>query len=154
MSRLSRLWAHDIGVDLGTANTLVYVRGHGIVIEEPSVVAVNKKTNQVLAIGKQAKAMIGKTPKSILAARPLVDGVVSDFEITEQMLRYFINQIHREHFVFWQKPRIVIGVPSGVTEVEKRAVEDASKSAGARVTYLVEEPMAAAVGCRLPVTEA
>lgn len=154
MSRLSRLLAHDIGVDLGTANTLVYVRGQGVVIDEPSVVAVNKQTNQVLAIGKSAKAMIGKTPKSIIAARPLVDGVVSDFEITEQMLRYFMNQIHKEHFVLWQKPRVVIGIPSGVTEVEKRAVEDASRSAGARATYLVEEPMAAAVGCRLPVTEA
>lgn len=150
---LRRNWAHDIGIDLGTANTLVYVRGQGVIINEPSVVAINKKTKQVLAIGNEAKAMIGKTPSSILAARPLVDGVVSDFEITEQMLRYFITQIHQKHFVLWQKPRVVIGIPSGVTEVEKRAVESASKSAGARSTYLVEEPMAAAIGCRLPVME-
>src|SRR3990167_10113904 len=154
MSRFSRLVAHDIGVDLGTANTIIYVRGHGIVVNEPSVVAVNKKTNQVLAIGKQAKAMLGKTPSSIIAARPLVDGVVSDFEITEQMLRYFITQIHQKYFVLWQKPRVVIGIPSGVTEVEKRAVESASKSAGASQTWLVEEPVAAAIGCRLPILDA
>lgn len=148
------MFAHDIGIDLGTANTLVYVRGHGVVINEPSVVAINKKTKQVLAIGKEAKQMLGKTPSTIIAARPLVDGVVSDFEITEQMLRYFITQIHAKHFVLWQKPRVVIGIPSGVTEVEKRAVESASKSAGARQTYLVEEPVAAAVGCRLPIMDA
>lgn len=154
MKAFWRNWAHDIGIDLGTANTLVYVRGHGVVINEPSVVAINKKTKQVLEIGTKAKEMIGKTPSSILAARPLVDGVVSDFEITEQMLRYFIAQIHSKYFVLWQKPRVVVGIPSGVTDVEKRAVENASKSAGARSTYLVEEPMAAAVGCRLPITEA
>ncbi len=103
MKRFARTWSHDIGIDLGTANTLVYVRGHGVVINEPSVVAINKKTKQVLAIGTKAKEMIGKTPSTILAARPLVDGVVSDFEITEQMLRYFINKIHTEHLVLWQK---------------------------------------------------
>ena len=151
MKKFLRHWAHDVGIDLGTANTLVYVRGAGIVINEPSVVAINKKTKQVLAIGTKAKAMVGKTPASIIAARPLVDGVVSDFEITEQMLRYFIGKLHQERFVLWQRPRVVIGIPSGVTEVEKRAVENAAKSAGARQVYLVEEPMAAAIGCRLDV---
>lgn len=152
MKRLKRLWAHDIGIDLGTANTLVYVRDKGVVINEPSVVAINKTTHDVLAIGATAKDMIGKTPSQIQAARPLVDGVVSDFEVTEQMLQYFIGKIHKEHPVIWQRPRVVVGVPSGVTEVEKRAVEAASASAGARETYLVEEPLAAAIGCRLPVT--
>ncbi len=151
MKRWLRLLAHDIGIDLGTANTLVYARGSGIVIREPSVVAINKKTKQVLAIGSRAKAMIGRTPKGILAARPLVDGVVSDFEITEQMLRYFIKRVHEERFVAWQRPRVLVGIPSGVTEVEKRAVESAAASAGARKTLLVEEPMAAAVGCRMDV---
>lgn len=152
MQKLRRLWAHDIGIDLGTANTLVYVRGKGIVVDEPSVVAINKKTRDIIAIGAEAKEMIGKTPDAIQAARPLVDGVVSDFEVTEQMLQYFIGKIHKEHNVVWQRPRVVIGIPSGVTEVEKRAVENACASAGARETYLVEEPMAAAIGCRLPVT--
>lgn len=153
MKRLKRLWAHDIGIDLGTANTLVYVRGQGTVINEPSVVAINKKTKEVIAIGAKAKDMIGKTPEQILAARPLVDGVVSDFEVTEQMMQHFISRIHKEYQVVWQRPRVVIGIPSGVTEVEKRAVANASTSAGAREAYLVEEPLAAAVGCRLPVTE-
>ncbi len=152
MRKLRRLWAHDIGIDLGTANTLVYVRGKGVVVDEPSVVAINQKTRDIIAIGSRAKEMIGKTPDEILAARPLVDGVVSDFEVTEQMLQYFIGRIHREHTVAWQRPRVVIGIPSDVTEVEKRAVENACASAGARETYLVEEPMAAAIGCRLPVT--
>jgi len=151
MKKLWRHVSHDIGIDLGTANTLVYVRGAGIVINEPSVVAINKKTKEVLAIGSRAKEMVGKTPSGIIAARPLVDGVVSDFEVTEQMLRYFISQVHQKRFVLWQRPRVVIGIPSGVTEVEKRAVESAAKSAGARITYLVEEPMAAAIGCRLDV---
>lgn len=146
-------WAHDIGVDLGTANTLVYVKGEGIVINEPSVVAINRRTKQAIAIGAEAKDMIGKTPKGIVAARPLVDGVVSDFEITEQMLKHFINRVHNESQVIWPHPRIVIGLPSGVTEVEKRAVEAAARNAGARATYLIEEPMAAAIGCRLPVRE-
>ncbi len=153
MKELTRLFAHDIGIDLGTANTLVYVRGHGVVIREPSVVAINKRTKEVLAIGAKAKAMIGRTPKGLVAARPLVDGVVSDFEITEQMLRHFLKQVHDEYFVFWNRPRVVIGIPSGVTEVEKRAVEAAAKSAGARQTYLVEEPMAAAIGNKLNVLE-
>lgn len=154
LRQIRHFLAHDIGIDLGTANTLVYVRGRNIVIDEPSVVAINKKTKRVVAIGHKAKKMVGKTPKGILAARPLVDGVVSDFEITEQMLKHFINVIHKKHPVIWPRPRVVVGLPSGVTEVEKRAVEEAAKSAGARKIYLVEEPMAAAIGCRLPVKEA
>ena len=146
--------SHDIGIDLGTANTLVYVKGKGIVINEPSVVAINQKTGKILAIGKEAKKMVGKTPAHIVATRPLVDGVVSDFEVTEQMLKYFIEKVHKESFVFFPRPRIVVGVPSGVTEVEKKAVIDATISAGAREAYLIEEPMAAAIGVRLPVQEA
>lgn len=144
----------DIGIDLGTANTLVYVRGQGIVINEPSVVAVNKKTNQVLAIGRDAKRMVGKTPGHIVATRPLVDGVISDFEVTEQMLRHFIEKVHKGSFTLFPRPRVVVGIPSEVTEVEKRAVIDAALSAGAREAYLIDEPMAAAIGARLPVQEA
>lgn len=144
----------DIGIDLGTANTLVYVRGGGIVINEPSVVAVNKKTGQVLAIGKEAKRMVGKTPGHIVATRPLVDGVVSDFEITEQMLKYFIDKVHQGGFTLFPRPRVVVGIPSEVTEVEKRAVIDATLNAGAREAYLIDEPMAAAIGARLPVQDA
>lgn len=146
--------SHDVGIDLGTANTLVYVKGKGIVINEPSVVAINKKTGQILAIGKEAKKMVGRTPAHIVATRPLVDGVVSDFEVTEQMLRYFIEKIHRKSFVLFPRPRVVIGIPFGVTEVEKKAVIDATISAGAREAYLIEEPMSAAIGVRLPVQEA
>ena len=152
MRKIKQLWSHDVGVDLGTANTLVYVRGQGVIIDEPSVVAINKTTKDIIAIGSEAKDMIGKTPAQIQAARPLVDGVVSDFEITERMLKFFFTKLHKEHPVIWQRPRVVVGIPSGVTEVEKRAVENASTSAGARETYLIEEPLAAAVGCRLPVT--
>jgi rod shape-determining protein MreB and related proteins len=144
----------DIGIDLGTANTLVYVKGRGIVINEPSVVAINKRTGQILSIGKEAKKMVGKTPSHIVAIRPLVDGVVSDFEITEQMLKYFINKVHQDSFSLFPRPRVVIGIPSGVTEVEKRAVVDATLNAGAREAYLIDEPMAAAIGARLPVQEA
>ncbi|MDQ1284389.1 MAG: rod shape-determining protein MreB [Patescibacteria group bacterium] len=144
----------DIGIDLGTANTLVYVRGQGIVINEPSVVAVNKKTGQVLAIGREAKRMVGKTPGHIVATRPLVDGVVSDFEVTEQMLKHFIDKVHQGSFTLFPRPRVVIGIPSEVTEVEKRAVIDATLNAGAREAYLIDEPMAAAIGARLPVQEA
>lgn len=144
----------DIGIDLGTANTLVYVKGKGIVINEPSVVAINKKTGQVLAIGKEAKRMVGRTPSHIVATRPLVDGVVSDFEVTEQMLRYFIDKVHKESFSLMPRPRVLIGIPSGITEVEKKAVIDAATNAGAREAFLIEEPMAAAIGARLPVTEA
>ncbi len=154
INRLLGLISHDIGIDLGTANTLVYVRGKGIVINEPSVVAVNTRTKQVLAIGDEAKKMVGKTPASIVATRPLVDGVVSDFEVTEQMLKYFINKVHQETYSVLPRPRVVVGIPSGVTEVEKRAVEDAATNAGARQTFLIEEPMAAAIGSRLPIQDA
>lgn len=143
----------DIGIDLGTANTVVYVKGRGIVINEPSVVAINQKTGQILAIGNEAQRMVGRTPSHIIASRPLVDGVVSDFEVTEQMLRYFISQVGEPSFFLFPRPRVVIGIPLGVTEVEKRAVEDATRSAGAGEVYLIEEPMAAAIGTRLPVQE-
>ena len=147
-------FSKDIGIDLGTANTLVYVKDRGIIINEPSVVAVNKKTGQVLAIGKEAKRMVGKTPSHIVATRPLVDGVVSDFEITEQMLKCFIEKVNKGGFSFFSGPRVVVGIPSDVTEVEKRAVIDATINAGAKEAYLIEEPMAAAIGARLPVQEA
>ena len=147
-------FSHDIGIDLGTANTLVYVRGKGIVINEPSVVAVNIKTGKILAIGQEARKMVGKTPAHIVASRPLVDGVVSDFEVTEQMLRYFIEKVHRGSFSLFPRPRVVVAIPYGVTEVEKKAVEDAAANAGAREVFLIEEPMAAAIGARLPVQEA
>ena len=157
MSYLDKFWglfSHDIGIDLGTANTLVYVRGKGIVINEPSVVAINQKNKQVLAIGDEARKMVGRTPAHIVAIRPLVDGVISDFEVTEQMLKYFIDKVHREKFSLFPRPRIVIGIPYGVTEVEKRAVEEAAMNAGARQVFLIEEPLAAAIGARLPVQEA
>lgn len=146
--------SNDIGIDLGTANTLIYVKGKGIVINEPSVVAINKRTGQVLAIGREAKRMVGKTPGHIVATRPLVDGVVSDFEVTTQMLRYFIEKVHKDSFSFSPRPRVLIGIPSVITEVEKKAVIDAAMNAGAREAYLIEEPMAAAIGARLPVTDA
>ncbi|HJN62085.1 MAG TPA: rod shape-determining protein [Candidatus Parcubacteria bacterium] len=147
-------FSKDIAIDLGTATTLVYVRGQGIVIFEPSVVAVNKKTGQILAIGNEAKKMVGRTPAHIIATRPLIKGVISDFEVTEHMLRYFIEKVHRQRFLISPRPRVIIGIPYGVTEVEKKAVEDATKSAGAREVYLIEQPMAAAIGARLPVQEA
>jgi rod shape-determining protein MreB len=146
--------SQDIGIDLGTANTLVYVKGKGIVINEPSVVAINQRTGQILAIGREAKKMVGKTPSHIVATRPLVDGVVSDFEVTQQMLRYFINKVTKDGFSFLRRPRLLIGIPSGVTEVEKRAVIEAGLSAGARQVFLIDEPMAAAIGARLPVVDA
>jgi len=148
------VWSRDMGIDLGTANTLVYVTGRGIIINEPSVVALNKKTGQILAIGEEARKMVGKTPSHIMALRPLVSGVVSDFETTEQMIRYFIDRSFGRRFFPWPQPRLVIGVPCGVTEVEKKAVEDAAKNAGAGEVYLIEEPMAAAIGIRLPIQEA
>lgn len=154
LNKLFGIWSKDIGIDLGTANTLVYVRGKGIVINEPSIVAVNQKTGKILAIGNEARKMVGRTPGYIAVSRPLVSGVVSDFEVTEQMLKYFIDKVHQESFSLVPRPRVVVGVPSGVTEVEKRAVEDATYNAGAREVYLVEEPMAAAIGARLPVQEA
>ncbi len=154
LNNLFGFFSKDIGIDLGTANTLVYVKGRGIVINEPSVVAINQKTGQILSIGQEAKKMVGRTPGHIIASRPLIAGVVSDFEVTEQMLKFFIDKVHRESFSILPRPRIAIGVPSGVTEVEKKAVEDATRSAGAREVYLIEEPMAAAIGIRLPVQEA
>ena len=148
------LFSRDIGIDLGTANTLVLVRGRGIVINEPSVVAVEKRTKRVLAIGSEAKQMVGRTPADIVAIRPLRDGVISDFDVTEKMLEYFISKVHDQTLLpVPHRPRIVIGIPSGVTEVEKRAVHDAAMNAGAREVYLVEEPMAAAIGAGLPITE-
>lgn len=144
----------DIAIDLGTANSLVYVRGRGIIISEPSVVAVNQKTGQILAIGEEAKRMVGRTPAHIVATRPLVAGVVSDFEVTEQMLRYFIDKAYQKKFPFSFRPRLIVGVPVGVTEVERKAVQDAGISAGASVVYLIEEPMASAIGARLPVQDA
>ena len=144
-------FSKDMGIDLGTANTLVYVHGRGIVINEPSVVAINKKTGQVLSIGKEAKTMIGRTPPHIVATRPLFEGVISDFEVTEQMLKHFIDKVHKDNFTIVPRPRVVIGIPSQITEVEKRAVEDAARNAGAREVYLVEEPVAAAIGCRMPI---
>jgi len=146
--------SHNIAIDLGTANSLVYVQGRGIVINEPSVVAVNNKTGQILAIGEEAKRMVGRTPAHIVATRPLVDGVVSDFEVTEQMLKYFIEKVHKRKFLLGPRPRVIIGVPYGVTEVERRAVQDAAKNAGAREVFLIEEPMASAIGARLAVQEA
>lgn len=147
-----KLISNDIGIDLGTSNTLVYLKGHGIVINEPSVVAVNIKTNQILAVGIKAKEMLGRTPGHIRAIRPLVDGVISDFEVTEEMLSYLINKANKMSKKF-ARPRVVIGIPSGTTNVESRAVYDAAHSAGAREIFLVEEPMAAAIGIRLPVKE-
>ena len=148
------LFSLDIGIDLGTANTLVYVRGKGIVINEPSVVAVDaKKNNRIVAIGAEAKAMVGRTPAHIVAIRPLRDGVISDFDTTEQMLHYFIHKVHERLVLRIPRPRVVVGIPSGVTEVEKRAVYEACLSAGAREAYLIEEPMAAAIGAGLPVAE-
>ncbi len=154
LNKFFGIWSKDIGIDLGTANTLVYVRGKGIVINEPSIVAINQKTGKILDIGVGARRMVGRTPGYIAVTRPLVSGVVSDFEVTEQMLKYFIDKVHKEGFTILPRPRVVIGVPSGVTEVEKRAVEDATYNAGAREVYLVEEPMAAAIGTRLPIQDA
>ncbi len=150
---LMGLFSLDIGIDLGTANTLVHVRNKGIVINEPSWVAIDKKTRIPQAIGAQAKEMVGRTPANILVIRPLKDGVISEFEITQAMLRYFIMRAHQQTIVPMPRPRVVIGIPSGATEVEKRAVYDASMSAGARETYLIEEPRAAALGAGLPVNE-
>lgn len=157
-----KLWqylSHDIGIDLGTVNTLVLVKGKGIVIREPTVVALHKKSRQILAIGREAKRMLGRTPAAIEAVRPLRNGVISDFDTTEAMLNYFIRKVHetpsqnRWSLPKIPKPRVVVGIPSGVTEVERRAVQDACLSAGAREAFLIEEPMAAAIGAKLPVEE-
>src|SRR2546428_664082 len=141
----------DIGIDLGTANTLVYVKDQGIVLREPSVVAVQAGTNKVLAVGDEAKRMLGRTPSNIVAVRPLKDGVIADFEVTEAMLRHFISKVHNRRVR--ARPRVVIAVPSGITEVEKRAVRESATHAGAREVYLIEEPMAAAIGVGLPVQD-
>lgn len=154
LGSISGIFSHDLAIDLGTANTLVYVKGDGIVLNEPSVVAVKKGDkggNKVLAVGKEAKMMLGRTPGNIVAIRPMKDGVIADFEITEAMLRHFIRKVHgRRRLV---RPRIIIGVASGITQVEKRAVRESAESAGAREVYFIEEPMAAAIGAGLPVTE-
>jgi len=147
-------FSKDLGIDLGTKNTLVYTPDKGIVINEPSVVAVNMRTDEILAVGKDAEKMIGKTPSHIQAIKPLVSGVISDFEVAEKMLKFFINKVHSENFTLIPRPRVIIGIPLDITEVEKKAVEDAAKSAGARQVYLIEESMAAAIGNRMPVTEA
>jgi len=148
------LFSRDISIDLGTANTHVLVRGQGIVISEPSVVAIEKKSKKVLAVGDEAKEMVGRTPANIVAIRPLRDGVISDFDVTERMVHYFIRKVHERALLPIPRPRVVVGLPSGVTEVEKRAVHDACGNAGARQTLLIEQPMAAAIGANLPVNEA
>ncbi|MGH2769515.1 MAG: rod shape-determining protein, partial [Actinomycetota bacterium] len=152
IDRAFQVMGRDMAVDLGTANTLVYVRGRGIVLNEPSVVAINTKTSATVAVGGDAKRMIGRTPAHIQAIRPLQDGVIADFDVAERMLRYFIHSIHGRRLL--AKPRVIVCVPSGVTGVEQRAVEEAAIGAGARAAYIVEEPMAAAIGAGLPVHEA
>ncbi len=152
LARLFGFASRDIGIDLGTANTLVYVKDHGIVLREPSVVAVKAGTNEVVAVGDDAKRMLGRTPGGITAIRPLKDGVIADFRVTEAMLRHFIRKVHNRRSMV--RPRVVIAVPSGITEVEKRAVKESAEQAGAREVYLMEEPMAAAIGVGLPVQEA
>jgi len=151
---LNKLWgffSNDMGIDLGTANTVVYVKGKGIVLREPSVVAIQKDTNRILAVGEEAKRMLGRTPGSIVAIRPLKDGVIADFEITENMIKHFMRKIHNRKALI--SPLVVIAVPSGITEVEKRAVEDSASRAGARDVFMIEEPMAGAMGVGLPVHE-
>jgi rod shape-determining protein MreB and related proteins len=150
--RFLGLFASDMGIDLGTASTLVYVKGKGILLREPSVVAIDKNTNYVLAVGEDAKKMIGRTPANIVAIRPLRNGVIADFEITQEMIRHFIRKVRQDRTLI--RPRVVIGVPSGITGVEKRAVKEAAEQAGAREVFLIEEPMAAAIGAEIPVHEA
>ncbi|MBP8131952.1 MAG: rod shape-determining protein [Candidatus Hydrogenedentes bacterium] len=149
--RLPGLFSHDMAIDLGTANTLVYVKGQGIVLSEPSVVAVNKDIDKVRAVGNEAKNMIGRTPGNIVAIRPMKDGVIADFEIAEEMLRYFIQKVHNRKRLVW--PRVAISVPSGITPVERRAVTESAMQAGAKQVFTIEEPMAAAIGAGLPVQE-
>jgi rod shape-determining protein MreB len=154
LNSISGLFSHDLAIDLGTANTLVYMKGQGIILNEPSVVAVRKDgkdSSKVLAVGREAKMMLGRTPGDIFAIRPMKGGVIADFEIAEAMLRYFIRKAHAGHR--FARPRIIVGVPSGITEVEKKAVRESAESAGAREVYFIEEPMAAAIGAGLPVTE-
>lgn len=145
------LFSHDMAIDLGTANTLVYVKGQGIVLSEPSVVAINKDTGKVRAVGVEAKNMIGRTPGNIIAIRPMKDGVIADFEIAEEMLRYFIQKVHNRKRLVW--PRVAVSVPSGITAVERRAVTESAVQAGAKKVFIIEEPMAAAIGAGLPVQE-
>ncbi|MES2223460.1 MAG: rod shape-determining protein [Patescibacteria group bacterium] len=152
LQKFYAMFSNDIGIDLGTANTLVYVEGKGIVVREPSVVAVNQKTGQVVAVGSQAKDMLGKTPGHIVAIRPIVDGVISDFEVTEEMMSYLINRAEGDNKRMLG-PRVVVGVPSGITNVERRAVRDATVNAGAREVHIVEEPMAAAIGIGIPIND-
>jgi rod shape-determining protein MreB and related proteins len=151
--RWRQLFSSDLGIDLGTANTLIYVKGHGVVINEPTVVAVNEKTGRIVAIGADAKQMVGRTPTHITVVRPLVDGVISNFEVTEEMLAYFIRKVSQMNPKKFLRPRVVIGVPSGITNVEIRAVRDAARNAGAGRVHIIEEPMAAAIGIRLSVHE-
>jgi rod shape-determining protein MreB len=156
LKKLLSFLSVDMAIDLGTANSLVYVKDRGIIINEPSVVAINNKTGQILAIGEEAKKMVGRTPSYITATRPLVSGVISDFEVTEQMLKYFIEKAatsSKKVFGLGCFPRVIIGIPCGVTEVERRAVKDAAKSAGARTVFLIEEPLASAIGAKLPIQE-
>ena len=148
---LFSLFSNDMGIDLGTANTLVYVKNQGIVLREPSVVAIDRETRKVLAMGAEAKRMLGRTPSSIVAVRPLKNGVIADFEVTQEMIKYFIRKVHNRRSLL--HPRIVIGIPSGITEVERRAVQESAEQAGAREVYLIEEPMAAAIGADLPISE-
>ncbi len=156
IEKVTEYFSNDVAIDLGTANTLVYAKGRGIILDEPSVVAVQKNSrggqNRVMAVGKEAKEMLGRTPGSIVAIRPIKDGVIADFEVTQSMLRYFINKStgQKKSFI---RPRIIICVPYGITQVEKRAVKESAHSAGAREVYLIEEPMAAAIGAGLPITE-
>ena len=152
LEKLYKAFSHDIGIDLGTANTLVYMKGQGIVINEPSVVAINQKTGRVVAVGSQAKDMLGRTPGHIQAVRPLVDGVISDFEVAEEMIVYLLNKAQKDTKKFFG-PRVIVGIPAGVTNVEARAVRDATKNAGAREVHVVEQPMAAAIGIGLPIHE-
>ena len=156
--RLFGLFSSDLAIDLGTANTLVFVRGRGIVLNEPSIIAIRKTDNEVIGVGHEAKAMLGRTPENIQALRPLKDGVIADFDVTERMLQYFIERARqissgRKHAWVLDRPRVVVGVPSGITQVEKRAVRDAALQAGARDVYLIEEPTAAAIGAGLPIHE-
>jgi len=153
MIKFFRFFSQDLGIDLGTANTCVYVRGKGVVLMEPSIVAVNRESKEVLAVGKEAKKMVGKTPSNIVAMKPMKDGVIADFEACEKMLRYFIDKVKSAKHRFVLPPRMVISVPSGITNVERRAVQETALKAGARVVKLVEEPMAAAIGVGLPVEE-
>ncbi len=153
LDKFYKLFSQDIGIDLGTANTLVYVPGKGIVINEPSIIALNQKTGQIVAVGNEAKSMVGRTPNHISVIRPLVEGVISDFETTEEMLSYFIKKVQKSSLKLFARPAVVIGIPTNVTEVETRAVRDATKNAGARKVFIVEQPMAAAIGVKCPIHE-